>query len=102
VVYASLGAEVTLQRDDKPKLLNRLKRVEGQVRGVARMVADERYCIDIMTQLSAVRAALARVESELLKGHLDHCIESAIVSGNQAEQRLKASELIELLERSAR
>lgn len=102
VVYASLGAEVTLQRDDKPKLLNRLKRVEGQVRGVARMVADDRYCIDIMTQLSAVRAALTRVESELLKGHLDHCIESAIVSGNQAEQRLKASELIELLERSAR
>ncbi|HEY2709859.1 MAG TPA: metal-sensitive transcriptional regulator [Caulobacteraceae bacterium] len=91
-----------MQRDDKPKLLNRLKRVEGQVRGVARMVADDRYCIDIMTQLSAVRAALTRVESELLKGHLDHCIESAIVSGNQAEQRLKASELIELLERSAR
>ena len=89
-------------RDDKPKLLNRLKRIEGQVRGVARMVEDDRYCIDVMTQLRAVRAALARVESELLKGHLDHCIEGAIVSGDAAEQRRKASELIELLERTAR
>jgi DNA-binding FrmR family transcriptional regulator len=91
-----------MQRDDKPQLLNRLKRVEGQVRGVARMVAEDRYCIDIMTQLAAVRAALARVESELLKGHLNHCIESAIVSGDQAEQRRKAGELIELLERGVR
>ena len=55
----------------------------------------------MLTQLRAIRAALARVESELLKGHLDHCIESAIVSGDQAEQRRKAGELIELLERSA-
>jgi CsoR family transcriptional regulator, copper-sensing transcriptional repressor len=91
-----------MDRHDKPKLLNRLKRVEGQVRGVARMVEDDRYCIDILTQLAAVRAALTRVESELLKGHLDHCIESAIVRGDTAEQRRKAGELIELLERSAR
>jgi DNA-binding FrmR family transcriptional regulator len=87
---------------DKPQLLNRLKRIEGQVRGVARMVEDDRYCIDVMTQLRAVRAALSRVEGELLKGHLDHCIESAIVSGDADEQRRKATELIELLERSAR
>jgi DNA-binding FrmR family transcriptional regulator len=91
-----------LNQDNKPKLLNRLRRIEGQVRGVARMVEGDRYCIDVMTQLRAVRAALARVESELLKGHLDHCIESAIVSGDQAEQRRKASELIELLEHTAR
>ena len=91
-----------MDRQDKPKLLNRLKRIEGQVRGVTRMIDEDRYCIDIMTQLAAVRAALARVESELLKGHLDHCIESAIVSGDAAEQRRKASELIELLERSVR
>jgi len=91
-----------MHRHDQPKLLNRLKRIEGQVRGVARMVEDDRYCIDILTQLAAVRAALARVEGELLKGHLDHCIESAIVSGDTAEQRRKAGELIELLERSAR
>ena len=91
-----------MHRDDKPQLLNRLKRIEGQVRGVARMVEDDRYCIDVMTQLRAVRAALSRVESELLKGHLGHCIEGAIVSGDAGEQRRKAAELIELLERSAR
>jgi len=89
-------------RHDKPRLLNRLKRIEGQVRGVARMIEDERYCIDVLTQLQAVRAALARVETEMLKGHLGHCIEDAIVSGDQAEQRRKAGELIELLERAAR
>jgi DNA-binding FrmR family transcriptional regulator len=89
-------------QDNKPRLLNRLKRIEGQVRGVARMIEEDRYCIDVMTQLRAVRAALSRVEGELLKGHLDHCIESAIVSGDQLEQRKKASELIELLEASSR
>ena len=91
-----------MQRDNKPNLLNRLRRIEGQVRGVTRMVEEDRYCIDVLTQIRAARAALVRVESELLKGHLDHCIEDAIVSGNEAEQRKKASELIELLERSAR
>ena len=85
----------------RPRLLNRLRRIEGQVRGVTRMVEEDRYCIDVLTQLQAVRAALARVETEMLKGHLGHCIESAIVSGDQTEQRRKASELIELLERAA-
>jgi DNA-binding FrmR family transcriptional regulator len=95
------GDEALIQ-ENKPKLLNRLSRIEGQVRGIARMVDGDRYCIDILTQLQAVRSALARVETELLKAHLDHCIESAIVSGDQAEQRRKATELIELLERTAR
>jgi len=84
------------------KLLNRLSRIEGQVRGVTRMVAEGRYCIDVLTQMRAVRAALVRVESEMLKSHLGHCIEDAIVRGDATEQRKKASELIELLERSAR
>ena len=86
--------------DTKPKLLNRLNRVEGQVRGIGRMVEEDRYCIDVLTQIRAVRAALAKVESEMLKAHLDHCIESAILSGDTIEQRKKASELIELLERA--
>lgn len=88
--------------ENTPKLLNRLNRIEGQVRGVSRMVEEGRYCIDVLTQLRAIRAALTRVESEMLKAHLDHCIESAIVSGDVDEQRKKAGELIELLERSAR
>jgi DNA-binding FrmR family transcriptional regulator len=91
-----------MDRQDKPQLLNRLSRIEGQVRGVSRMVEAGRYCIDILTQVRAARAALARVETELLKGHLGHCIEGAIVSGDRDEQRRKAAELIELLERSAR
>ena len=89
-----------MKRENKPKLLNRLSRIEGQVRGVARMVEDERYCIDVLTQLRAIKAALNRVETEMLKDHLGHCIEGAIVSGDAAEQRKKAVELIELLERS--
>jgi CsoR family transcriptional regulator, copper-sensing transcriptional repressor len=89
-----------LIEDNKPKLLNRLNRIEGQVRGVARMVEEDRYCIDVLTQIQAVKAALAKVESEMLKAHLGHCIESAIVSGDRDEQRKKATELIELLERA--
>lgn len=89
-------------QDNKPKLLNRLNRIEGQVRGIARMVEDDRYCIDVLTQVQAVRAALAKVESEMLKDHLGRCIEGAIVNGDAAEQRKKARELIELLDRTAR
>jgi len=88
-----------LIQDNKAKLLNRLNRVEGQVRGIGRMIAEDRYCIDVLTQLRAVRAALAKVESEMLKAHLDHCIESAIVSGDTVEQRKRAAELITLLDR---
>ena len=91
-----------MKRENKAKLLNRLSRIEGQVRGVARMVEEGRYCIDVLTQLRAARAALARVESVMLKDHLDHCIEGAITGGDAADQRRKASELIELLERSGR
>jgi len=89
-----------VERENKSKLLNRLSRIEGQVRGIARMVEEDRYCIDVLTQVQAARAALSRVESEMLKDHLGHCIESAIVAGDAAEQRKKASELIELLERA--
>ena len=91
-----------MESRDNQKLLNRLSRIEGQVRGVARMVEADRYCIDILTQIQALRAALAKVESELLKQHLGHCIEGAIVSGDQGEQRRKAAELIQLLERGTR
>ena len=90
-----------MERNNKAGLLNRLHRVEGQVRGVARMVGEDRYCIDVLTQIRAVRAALARVETEMLKDHLGHCIEGAIAAGDKDEQRRKAGELIALLERSA-
>lgn len=91
-----------MQRQDKPRLLNRLNRVEGQVRGIARMIEEDRYCIDVLTQIQAVRAALTKVETEMLREHLSHCIEGAIVSGDKDQQRQKASELIQLLERTSR
>ena len=87
------------ERPDKAKLLNRLSRVEGHVRGITRMIEEGRYCIDVLTQINAARAALAKVESEMLKTHLNHCIEGAIASGDADDQRAKARELIELLER---
>jgi DNA-binding FrmR family transcriptional regulator len=85
---------------DRTHLINRLSRIEGQVRGGSKMIEEDRYCLDVLTQLRAVRAALARVEQGLLKDHLSHCIEDAIISGNAAEQRKKAAELIELLGRT--
>jgi CsoR family transcriptional regulator, copper-sensing transcriptional repressor len=88
-----------MHRDNKPQLLARLNRIEGQVRGITRMIEEGRYCIDVLTQINAARAALAKVESEMLKTHLSHCVESAIVSGDADDQRAKARELIELLER---
>jgi DNA-binding FrmR family transcriptional regulator len=86
----------------KASALKRLSRIEGQVRGLARMVEADRYCIDIVTQISAVRAALRRVEEEVLREHIAHCVEHAIISGDAAEQRRKIAELLEVLGRTAR
>jgi CsoR family transcriptional regulator, copper-sensing transcriptional repressor len=91
-----------MKRKNRQALLNRLSRVEGQVRGIARMVEEDRYCIDVLTQLQAVRAALAKVEAEMLRDHLDYCIEDAIVAGDKDAQREKAEELIQLLQRMGR
>lgn len=82
--------------------LKRLSKIEGQVRGIAKMVDEKRYCIDIITQISAVRAALRRVEEAVLKDHVSHCVEHAIASGNKAEQRKKIAELMDVLARTAR
>jgi CsoR family transcriptional regulator, copper-sensing transcriptional repressor len=83
-----------------PKLIARLSRIEGQVRGISKMVSDGRYCVDILTQLQAVRAALGKVETAILQEHLGKCIEGAITSGDAVDQRAKVNELIQLLERS--
>jgi DNA-binding FrmR family transcriptional regulator len=79
-----------------------LQRIEGQARGLSRMVEEDRYCIDIVTQISAVRAALRRVEEEILRDHVAHCVEHAIASGDQADQRRKVGELIDVLARTHR
>lgn len=86
---------------DHSAQLARLKRIEGQVRGIAAMITDERYCVDILTQLQAVRAALARVEREILDGHVSHCV-AAAAKGDASEQAAKMAELTELLKRAMR
>jgi len=83
----------------KRSCLARLGRIEGQVRGIARMVDDDRYCIDVITQIQAVKAALRRVEEEMLRDHVACCVEDAIRSGDAKEQRKKVAELIEVLGR---
>ena len=70
-----------VRRSDKPQLLKRLNRVEGQVRGIARMVEEDRYCIDVLTQISAVRSALDAVALQLLRDHAHGCVRNAVRSG---------------------
>jgi DNA-binding FrmR family transcriptional regulator len=91
-----------MRPDAKSSVLKRLNRIEGQVRGLSRMVEHDRYCIDIVTQLSAVRAALRRAEEEILADHVANCVEHAIASGNKAEQRRKVTELMNVLSRAER
>ncbi len=86
----------------KTSVQKRLGRIEGQVRGLSRMIEEDRYCIDVITQISAVRAALRRVEDEILKDHVSHCVEHAVASGNKADQREKITELVELIGRVER
>ena len=78
---------------------SRLRRIEGQVRGIERMIDEERYCIDILTQLQAVRAALKKVEDEVLKDHVEHCVHDAIRGGKTEEQFEKINELLRVLEK---
>lgn len=87
---------------DRTDTINRLKRIEGQIRGIAQMVTDDRYCIDILHQVQAVKSALARVESAILKDHAACCVAEAIASGDASEQRAKFGELIDLFEKVKR
>jgi DNA-binding FrmR family transcriptional regulator len=91
-----------MQMKTKASCAKRLSRIEGQVRGIARMVDDDRYCIDIVTQISAARAALRRVEEEVLRDHVAHCVEHAIASGDSEEQRRKVAELMQVFSRTER
>jgi len=91
-----------MRKDIKASVGKRLSRIEGQVRGLSKMVEGDRYCIDIVTQIAAVRAALRRVEEEVLRDHVAHCVEHAISSGDKADQRQKIAELMEVIGRSDR
>ena len=91
-----------MEQTSKTSTLKRLGRIEGQVRGLARMVEEDRYCIDIVTQISAARAALRRVEEEILREHVAHCVEHAIRSGDKDDQRQKVAELMDVMGRAGR
>jgi len=88
-----------MQSEAKASCLRRLNRIEGQVRGLARMIEEDRYCIDVVTQIAAVQAAIKKVQEEILRDHVAHCVEHAIKSGNKAEQRQKVAELMDVLAR---
>ena len=91
-----------MKLETKEACLSRLRRIEGQLRGVIGMIEKDRYCIDIVTQILAVRAALARVENEVLRDHVATCVDDAIRSGNQREQRRKVDELVDVMQRLCR
>ncbi len=94
---SSMESTTMLTANEKDNTLKRLSRIEGQVRGVARMIDEERYCIDVLQQVQAIKAAIGKVEDAILKAHSHTCVASAIASGNQEEQRRKFNELVDLL-----
>ncbi|WP_072395614.1 metal-sensitive transcriptional regulator [Hyphomicrobium sp. CS1GBMeth3] len=91
-----------MMKNAKTSRLKRLSRIEGQVRGLARMIEEDRYCIDIVTQIAAVQAALRRVEEDVLRAHISHCVAHAVASGDEADQKQKIDELMQVLARGAR
>ena len=87
---------------DKDALIKRLHRIEGQVRGVERMVEDDRYCIDILTQIAAVNTALESLAFKILDEHVRHCVSGALGSGDEQDAHAKTEELLEAVHRFAR
>ena len=87
---------------DKPALVNRLHRIEGQVRGIEKMVEDDRYCIDILTQISAVGTALDALALRILDQHVNHCVVDALASGDDEDAQAKTRELLEAVQRFAK
>ncbi len=88
--------------DQKDALVKRLHRIEGQVRGVERMVEDERYCIDILTQIGAVSTALESLAFQILDAHVNHCVADAFASGDSEAAAEKTQELLAAVQRFAR
>ena len=86
----------------KQAVLTRLKRIEGQVGGLTRMIDEDRYCVDVLAQIHAVRAALHKVEEQILRDHVAHCVADAFSSGDVIEQQQKVEELVETIGRMTR
>jgi DNA-binding FrmR family transcriptional regulator len=94
------GTHGYIKAKDKERLENRLRRIEGQVRGVQRMVDEEAYCVDVLTQIASVVSALEKVGTILLKDHVEHCIRESIEKGEDADDELE--ELTTAVERFLR
>jgi CsoR family transcriptional regulator, copper-sensing transcriptional repressor len=87
---------------DKEALVRRLHRIEGQVRGIERMIEDDRYCIDVLTQISAVTTALDSLAFRILDDHVNHCVAGALASGDPVQAEEKSRELLEAVHRFSR
>ena len=87
---------------DKKALVRRLHRIEGQVRGLERMIEDDRYCIDVLTQISAVTTALESLAFRILDEHVNHCVAGALAAGDPEEAERKSKELLEAVHRFSR
>ncbi len=90
-----MAKQMTFHREEIP----RLKRIEGQIRGIQKMIEDERYCIDILTQLSSVQGAIKSVEENILERHLKGCVQHSFTKGNKEDKIEKISEIIGVLKR---
>jgi DNA-binding FrmR family transcriptional regulator len=91
-----------IEADNKPAMIKRLHRIEGQVRGIERMVEEERYCIDILTQIGAVTTALESLAQKLLEDHANHCVADALAAGNREDAETKTRELLDAVQRFTR
>ena len=87
---------------DKAALVTRLHRIEGQVRGIEKMVDEDRYCVDILTQISAATTALESLALQILDQHIRHCVAGALASGDEADAKQKTDELLQAVQRFAR
>ncbi|MEE2744420.1 MAG: metal-sensitive transcriptional regulator [Bdellovibrionota bacterium] len=90
------------QGTDHKKDIHRLKRIEGQVKGIIKMVENQKYCLDILTQIKAVKSALKSLETQILENHLDHCVKEAFESGSKKERKEKMDEVINLIKKSGK
>ena len=90
---------MTEMSENRQSIVKRLNRIEGQVKGVVRMLEEDRYCIDILHQIQAIKAALTKAETELLRAHAGECVDEALRQGTVQEKRRKIVELVDLFER---
>jgi DNA-binding FrmR family transcriptional regulator len=95
-----IGRHGYIKAGDKEKLQQRLRRIEGQVRGIQRMVDEDAYCVDVLTQLASIVSATERVGGLILKDHMNHCVRHAIENGDEADEKIE--EMVSAVERFLR